>query len=529
MTSVCAPPPPPLSGDINTIDAVRFLNQATYGASATSIAELQTIGSYETWIQHQLDLPVSLSRPNTADDINNFESRRHDIWWKNVVEGEDQLRQRLAFAWSQIMVINDHDYELGLAQVPLAGYYDMLAELSTGNFRDLLERVTLHPLMGIFLSMLRNERADPARNVRPDENYAREILQLFTIGLYELDANGQARTDANGPIPTYDQQTIEQFAKVFTGWNLADAGEVWISNDLTTFDKESSMVPLEIYHDTTAKTLLNGVVLPAGQSARQDLTDALDNIFAHPNVGPFIARALIQRLVTSNPSPSYVGRVATVFNNDGSGVRGDLAAVSQAILLDDEARSGHSTMPETFGKVKEPVIRYTQVWRAFDAQPGPVAGGQYRSPQKALTQISDYTGQSILGAPSVFNFYLPDHPITPGSDLVAPELQIFSDVNAASVNNDLFDQVYANNNRRFTSNGTEVRIQIDREVALASDSDALLDHLDALLCAGQLPSAQRAAIATHLATLPTDEEGSEQRALDAIYCIVGSPAHIVQK
>ncbi len=514
---------------ISTIDAVRFLNQATFGASEQSIAELQAIGSCDLWIQQQLDLPASLSRPYTADDTSNYEPRRHDIWWKNVIEGQDQLRQRLAFAWSQIMVINDHDYELGLAQIPLAGYYDMLAEFATGNFRELLERVTLHPLMGIFLSMLRNERADPERNVRPDENYAREVLQLFTIGLYELDANGQPRNDDNGPIPSYDQETVQQFAKVFTGWNLADAGEVWVSNDLTTYDKESSMVPVEAYHDTSAKTLLNGVVLPAGQDARQDLDDALDNIFAHQNVGPFIAHALIQRLVTSNPTPAYIGRVAAVFADNGSGTRGDLAAVTRAILLDEEARNGHINMPDTFGKVKEPVIRYTQVWRAFDATPGPLSDGQYRSPQKALTQISDYTGQSVLGAPSVFNFYLPDHRVEPGDELVAPELQIFSDVNAASVNNDLFTQIYANNNRRFTPNGTEVRIQIDREVALASDAGALLDHLDVLLCAGQLPPAQRAAIASHLATLPSNEEGTEQRALDAIYCIVGSPANIVQK
>lgn len=445
------------------------------------------------------------------------------------MEGDDQLRQRLAFAWSQIMVVNDIDYELAVNQAALAHYYDMLAEAGTGNFRDLLERVTLHPVMGIFLSMLRNEKADPSRNVRPDENYAREVMQLFSIGLYELDRKGRAKTDSNGPIPAYDQRTVEQFAKVFTGWNLADAGEVWVSNDLTTFDKESPMLPLEIYHDTSAKTLLNGVTLPAGQTARADLDAALDNIFEHRNVGPFIARALIQRLVTSNPTPAYVGRVARVFNDDGHGTRGDLAAVAKAILTDREARNGHIAMPTSFGKVKEPVIRYTQLWRALDAEPGPLSDGVYKTPGKTAVTIADYTGQAVLGAPSVFNFYQPDHPLTPGDDLVSPEIQVLSEVNAASMNNDLFDQIYHNNNRIFTSNGTETRVQIDREVALARDVDGLLDHLDVLLCGGSLPAVQRAAIVAHLETLPTDEAGLVQRALDGLYCIVGSPVHLVQK
>ncbi len=354
-------------------------------------------------------------------------------------------------------------------------------------------------------------------------------MQLFSIGLFELDVDGRIKTDANGPVPSYSQETVEQFAKVFTGWNLADAGETWVSNDLTSFDKESPMVPLETYHDTTAKRLLNGVKLPAGQSARADLTAALDNIFDHPNVGPFIGHALIQRLVTSNPSPPYVGRVAAVFNDDGRGVRGDLQAVVRAILTDTEASNGHVDAPETFGKVKEPVLRYTQLWRALDVQPGPRSGGVYKTPGKTAVTIADYTGQAVLGAPSVFNFYLPDNPLTPGDQLVSPEIQILSEVNAASVNNDLFDQIYHSNNRIFTSNGTEARVQIDREVALTKSTDALLDHLDVLLCAGALPAAQRRAIASHLDTLPLDEAGRVQRALDAIYCIVGSPTHLVQK
>lgn len=521
---------PLASGDLSRAEAVRFLQQATFGPNPEAIEEVMAMG-IGGWIDQQLAASPSLTTPYVrANSTGSLGTTRHHIWWINAMEGSDQLRQRMAFAWSQIFVVSDIDYELAIAQYAVSSYYDMLATEGLGSFRNLLEQITLHPVMGIYLSMLRNERADPARNVRPDENFAREVLQLFTIGLYELNDDGTVRSDSTGPIPTFDQVTIEEFAKVFTGWNLAGA-EVWVSNDLTKFDKETPMEPVEEYHDRTSKRLLNGTVLPAGQDARTDLSQALDNIVAHPNVGPFVCRLLIQRLVTSNPSPGYVRRVAAVFGDNGGGARGDMAAVIRAVLTDDEARNGHIANPDTFGKIKEPAMRLTQVWRAFSAVPGSDADGIYRPYAKAIDQIEDVLGQAPMRSPSVFNFFQPDHRAEPGGDLVAPEAQILAEIDLASTNNMLFMQIYDDNNRRSTRTNTAV-INIDREVALASDIDALIDHLDVLLTAGQLPSDHAAAIAVHLATEHPDASDPDvliDRCLDAIFCIVGSPFHLVQK
>jgi len=517
-------------GPVSSTDAVRLLHQATFGPSAEGIDEVMTLG-VDGWIDAQFAAEPSLTAPYVkAHSSGSLGTTRHHIWWKNAMEGSDQLRQRMAFAWSQIFVVSDIDYELAIAQYAVSDYYDMLATDGLGSFRELLEKVTLHPVMGIYLSMLRNERADPDRNVRPDENFAREVLQLFTIGLYELDVDGTIRTDEFGPIPTFGQTTIEEFAKVFTGWNLADTDR-WISNDLTAYDKESPMQPVEEYHDQSAKALLNGTVLPAGQDARSDLGQALDNIVAHPNVGPFVSRLLIQRLVTSNPSPAYIERVAAAFDDDGSGNRGNIAAVARAILVDDEARTGHLTAPDTFGKIKEPAMRLTQIWRAFDAVPGAEADGVYRPYAKAISQIEDVLGQAPMRSPSVFNFFQPDHRADPDADLVAPEAQILAEIDLASTNNMLFTQIYSDNNRR-SDRANIATINIDREMALASDVDGLIDHLDVLLMAGQLPAAHKRAIADHILAThsdTTDPEVLVDRCLDAIFCVVGSPFHLVQK
>ena len=350
-------------------EAFRFLNQATFGATEADARELIDIG-IDDWIDRQIAQPASLQLPylNTLpapERLPQLQPDRVDAWFRNVIDGPDQLRQRVAFALSQIMVVS----EVGaLRQAPygLAGYYDMLAENAFGNFRDLLEDVTLHPSMGVYLSMLGNQRADPDRNISPDENYAREMMQLFTIGLVELNLDGTIRTDARGrEIPTYNQDIIEGFAHVFTGWNYAEGAN--FNRARRTIPNQT--MPMELYpdyHSTEAKQLLNGVQLPEGQSGLQDLEDALDNVFAHPNVGPFIATRLIERLVTSNPTPGYVARVASTFNDNGSGVRGDLEAVVRAILLDDVARSSATT--SSSGKLKEPLLRLTQLWRAYDVR-----------------------------------------------------------------------------------------------------------------------------------------------------------------
>ncbi len=525
-TSTGSPVPVDPDGPIRTAAAVRFLNQATFGASHAAITELQSIGTYQAWIEAQMRAPISLTQPWTEANSNGSNSAyRHYVWWENALTGPDQLRQRIAFALSQIFVISDLDYLLSNGQYGVTQYYDMLARNAFGNFRDLLEEVTLHPVMGIYLSMVRNQRADPVRNIRPDENFAREVLQLFSIGLYELSSDGTVQTRSGVPIPSFDQETVENFARVFTGWNFADTGS-WDSNRAR--DLRLPMTPFEDYHDTSAKTLLRGTTLPAGQGAREDLGAALDNIFDHPNVGPFIARQLIQKLVTSNPSSGYVGRVAAAFNNNGSGVRGDLGAVVNAILIDPEARSGHRTDPTTFGKVKEPIMRLTQLWRAFDAFPGPTAEGRYRTRFRTLDAISSVFGQAVLESPSVFNFFRPDHPLEPGGALVAPESQILSEVNLATTNNMLFAQVYGLNNR-VEGQGNQTFITIDREMQLASNPVELVDHLNDLLMAGSLSSDFRTALVQHLNTHPSDDEGLLYRVMDGIFCIVASPFHHVQQ
>ncbi len=519
--------PPEDAGPATRADAARFLTQATFGATELSIEELVALGSYGDWITAQLEMKPSLTEPYVEANSNgSLGTTRHYIWWENAIRGGDQLRQRLAFAWSQIFVVSDRDYELSNAQYAMTNFYDMLAVASTGNFRTMLEQVTLHPVMGVYLSMVRNQQANPELNIRPDENFAREVMQLFTIGLYVLSPTGEVLTEDGEPVPAYDQRTVEEFARVFTGWNFSDSRSY---TDTNFTDKRPPMEPWEEFHDRGAKGLLGGARLPAGSDARPELRAALDNIFAHPNVGPFLARQLIQRLVTSNPTPEYVGRVAAVFDDNSQGERGDLKAVTHAVLTDAEARSGHLSMPERFGKIKEPILRLTGVWRAFDAVPGPgVNNGQYQASTKAIDQIQSVVGQAPMRAQSVFNFYPPDAPLEAGSALVAPELSILTEIDVASTNNMLFQQIYSDNNRA-DGDTNAARIDVEREVAMADDPSRLVEHLEVLLLSGPLPDAARQALVAHLRSHPETPEGLFARTLDAIYGVVGSPFHSVQK
>ncbi|MCH7854902.1 MAG: DUF1800 family protein, partial [Proteobacteria bacterium] len=302
-------PPPPAPPPVTMTEAFQFLNQASFGATEDEAQVI--IGSgIEAWIDQQLQQQASLQLPYLrAVPPPQFpfqlQPERIDIWFRNVVNGDDQLRQRVAFALSEIMVVSQIG-ALGGLPFSLADYHDLLATNAFGNYRQLLEAVTLHPAMGVYLSMLGNEKPDSALNIRPDENYARELMQLFSIGLVELNLDGTIVRDAqNQPVPTYNQQVIEGFAHVYTGWNFAGAP----SFDLAMPNAFNQTAPMQLYpshHDSGEKLLLNGLTLPAGQTGDQDLAAALDNIFNHPNVGPFISIRLIQRLVTSNPSPSYV-------------------------------------------------------------------------------------------------------------------------------------------------------------------------------------------------------------------------------
>ncbi len=519
------PGPPPVP--ITKAEAYQFLNQATFGATEAEAQRVIAMGP-EAWIDQQLQQPASLQLPflqqvPPPQFMFELQPDRVDIWFRNVLSGSDQLRQRVAFALSEIMVVSQLGV-LGDQPYALASYYDVLAQNAFGNYRQLIEQVTLHPAMGVYLSMLGNEKPDPVRNIRPDENYARELMQLFSIGLVELNPDGTVRLDAQDqPIPPYDQAVIEGFAHVFTGWTY-DSAPVFQGAFPTPQRQTTPMQLWPSFHDTGPKTLLNGVTLPAGQTGEQDLGDALDNVFNHPNVGPFITIRLIQRLVTSNPSPGYVSRVAAVFDDNGRGVRGDLGAVVKAILLDDEARP--ALRMELDGKLKEPLLRLTQLWRNYDAQS---ASGRY-----PLDFAYIIFGQGPLQSPSVFNFFSPFY-APPGeirdSGLVAPELEIATEYLNTYVTNYMFCQTFFWNQEQSDDCGpvTDDTVLIDttEEVALANDANALIDRVADKLLGEEISTTLRAEIERMLALVPVDQ--ANLRAAETIYLIVTSPEYAYQR
>lgn len=516
------PPPPPPPPPVTQDEAFQFLNQATFGATEAEVQRVVDM-RFEAWIDEQLALPASLQLPHVQSlpipqFIGELQNDRIDIWFRNALHGDDQLRQRVAFALSEIMVVS----QLGVLNnypYALASYYDMLAENAFGNYRDLIEQVTLHPAMGVYLSMLGNEKPDPANNIRPDENYARELMQLFSIGLVELDLDGTVRTDGQGqPIPTYDQAVIEAFAHVYTGWNFAG----FIDFRLAQPTLINQVIPMQLYpayHDTGSKTLLGGVTIPAGQDGNQDLAMALDNIFNHPNVGPFMATRLIERLTTSNPSPQYVERVARVFNDNGRGERGDLGALVKAILLDPEARS---TAGEASGKIKEPLLRLTQLFRAYDAKS---QSGRY-----PLGFAYVVLGQGPLQSPSVFNFFSPSYaPAGEIRDLgyVAPELEIATEYLNTYVTNYMFFQAFGLNQTVPDLEPDDVYIDFSEEMAVAGDVDALINMVAGKLLGGRISDTLRNEIAAMLALIPDTE--TALRAAETIYFVTTSPEYAYQR
>lgn len=517
-------PPPP--DPITKSEAFQFLNQTTFGATEAEAQRVIDMG-YETWIDEQILLPPSLqlpyidSLPVQPGETFLLNQDRVDIWFRNAVRGNDQLRQRVAFALSEIMVVSEQGALINFPYA-LSSYYDLLVNGAFENYRDLIEDVTLHPAMGVYLSMLGNEKPNPTLNIRPDENYARELMQLFSIGLVELNLDGSQQLDINNqPIPTYDQAVIEGFAHVFTGWHFAGA-----ANFQSAFpNKANQVIPMQLYsafHDTGEKQVLNGVTIPQGQTGDQDLEAALDNIFNHANVAPFISFRLIQRLVTSNPSPAYIQRVASVFNDNGSGERGDLAAVVKAILLDPEARPDVRT--EATGKMKEPLLRLTQIWRAYNATS---ASGKLKLPA-----VNFFFGQGPLQSPSVFNFFSPFY--APAGEIrnggyTAPELQIATEYQNTFVTNYLLYQVF-----EFNSENTgrleedDIYILIDEEVALANNPTALVDRIAEKLLGGDISDTLRSETIAMIERF-TDPGSEILIAVDAIYFIVTSPEFAFQK
>ena len=478
-------------------DAMRLLIQATYGPRSEDFRYLRQIGA-AAWLQEQL----SLTPTSWLDTFNKwvnywveqggaFEAPHPDTFWDIALNAEDQLRQRTVLAWSELFVISNAAALAPYGEVPNT-YLDMLGNHAFGNFRDLLEAVTKHPGMGVYLSMLGNEKEDAELNIRPDENYAREIMQLFTIGLKELNQDGSPKVDPMGEvIETYTPDTIREYAKVFTGWHAAGTVAVTWDRDTENLNLAgiraiAPMEPVEEYHQKTEKRLLRDYYVPAGQMAEEDLKIALDSLFYHPNIAPFISRFLIQRFVTSNPSPAYIGRVAAVFNDDGNGTRGNLTAVITAVLFDEESRKDPSLKDEGFGKYKEPILRMTHLNRMFDVV--------INTSHNSLGREGDI-GQFILRSPSVFNFFQPD--FSPVGEfesrgLVAPEKQIINEGSVIRQLNTIERLVRSYYGTAFREQQFEgdcswcPHLNVDEEVAiLASEGlEALVDHLLVYLLSG---------------------------------------------
>lgn len=531
------PAAPPSAETTAKNNAARFLTQATFGPRPADVNAVVASG-YGAWIDQQIAMPArshllyieeAKARRAAAATDGKADFREEDSYeaiWQQWLWGNDQLRARMSFALSEIMVISNTAPDI--YPEAMSSYMDALNKNAFSTYRELLEAVTLQPAMGYYLNMMGSEREDPANNKLPNENYAREVLQLFSIGLYELNPDGSRKLDATGkPIPSYDESIVKGFAQAFTGWNFA-------GNDTTKpgsfYDpKENWRESLKAWpakHSTGTKKLLSGVVLPAGQSPEADMKAALDNIANHPNVGPFIGRQLIQRFVTSNPSPAYIARVTAVFNNNGRGVRGDLGAVIKAVLLDDEAHTAPAANNTTMGKQREPVIRFANILRAFN---GTSKNGL--NSIDYLDSADNALGQSPLLAPSVFNFFSPNY-TRPGklaaANMVAPEFQITNEIQTIGTANFFYNLV---RDEGYGHGDSRVVLDLKPALALANDPTKLVDYLDQLLTHGQLSSNTRNTIIDSLSAMKFDNSdwSRKLRVRTALTLTVLSSDFVIQK
>ena len=580
--------------------AVRFLNMATFGATKNEVEYLRQIG-IEDWVDEQLNAPSAYD--SDSDDHLSYAQRMIDIaimadpvkwnhtreeyldtsndivfnreygafhpqfyfnstWFENALNAQDQLRQRVAYALSQILVISpDGEKLLSRRWEAFAYHNDILAKYAFGNYRDLLLAITKSPGMGVFLTYQGNEKGDPVTHRQPDENYARELMQLFSIGLFQLNLDGTPKLDANGHmIPTYTQADIEEMARVFTGWDLSKNSRYGLQSPQNNGNYLEDMEFTAQYHDDGEKTVL-GHTIPAGQGIH-DIEAAIDVLMQNDSMAPFISKLLIQRLVTSNPTPAYVARVATVFNDNGNGVKGDLKAVVRAILLDDEALRGEAANPH-FARYKEPLIAYTQLLRAFDVHYAPTWNSKWIFGQDAMSMHDVYYfdtedlkaafGQAPMRSPTVFNFYSPDYVPNDShfkdNDLVAPEMQIQSAQMMINYSNYLWDRLDVNEELRDTTRmHSRYRITfvpekdiVMRELRdysnMSNDTykgkaiDALLPHLNDKMTNGEMDATQLNAIKTHLmqTSYSTNLDGVRKMIRDAVYAFATSSTYMVQR
>jgi uncharacterized protein (DUF1800 family) len=544
---------------VSPADASRFLAQATFGATDSDIRFVAKAG-FQAWLNAQFQIPQILQEPTVdqqlqlnhppcatgdlACNVSLFVQNSSDAhlvqqgFWQQALDGTDQLRQRVTYALTEMLVISDVTAAVQVMPRSEAAYYDILGADAFGNFRTLLEDVTLSPAMGQFLSMLGNDKGTASTD--PDENYAREVMQLFTIGLYQLNQDGTQKLDSMGnPIPTYSNQDVMGIAKVFTGfsWNIpGDTSDAAWSNGYAYVGPGfgEDLLPMQSFpnhHSINEKNFL-GVTIPASSNADPvgDLKTALDTLFNHPNLPPFFSKQMIQHLVTSNPSPAYVSRVAAVFKDNGSGVRGDMKAVLQAILLDDEARNTTAAAANPqFGKVREALLRFTEWARAFTAQS---RGGVFlmASPEDPMSGL----GEMSLRAPTVFNWFAPTY-TPPGTSiesagLLAPEEGMTDVSTVVGYLNFMQSAIDAS-----VTNGPDIYSNYSAEIALAANAEALLDRVNLLLMADAMNATLRSQIlaAVNAIAIPAGDAAAIQAALTArvktaIYLTMASPAFAAQ-
>jgi len=537
-------------------EAARFLQQAQFSSTQEEIADLRK-NSYASWLARQFDTVQGQTgwswleaRGYGKMDVNGYHGSTYPadfMLWSQLMSGPDMMRKRMALALSeQFVVAMTGDYFTWRSHA-FAHYWDTLVRNAFGNFRQLLQDVTLHPAMGFYLNTKGSQKEDARTGRLPDENYAREVMQLFTIGLYQLNPDGTEKHDANGkPIETYTQSDVSNLARVFTGYDFdrSDGVRVLVTGQTWTVEsRDFTRKPMAFdatKHSTLAATFL-GVTIPANTSGPAALKTALDTLFNHPNVGPFFARQMIQRLVTSNPSAAYVGRVAAKFNNNGSGVRGDLRTVWSAILLDDEARGAQSLTNLRFGKLREPMLRLIQWARSFGVTS---AAGSWKVFD--TTSVDSKLGQSPLRAPSVFNYFRPGF-IPPGTVMAAekapaPEFQLVNEITVG---------VYLNYMQGVIRYGIscpkpsvpeasyasayvpDVIANYAQEQLLVTNAAALVAHLSLVLCAGQLSAATKSLIVNALNTTPVTPASTAtlklERIASAVLLVMASADYLIQK
>jgi len=506
-------------------EASRFLAQASMGASRAQISRVQTLG-YAGWLEEQFDMPSSGTRwdwlvANGYADLShkNDEAGFYSAAWIKLLDAPDTLRQRITLALSEIFVTAiDVLIGGGWKQFGAAAYLDLLEANAFGNHRVLLQHISLSVAMGEFLTFRGSAKANATTGALPDENYARELMQLFTIGLVRLNLDGTPQRNGGNTIDTYGQDDITGLARVFTGWDFDLAGLTGTAATATPDFMRRPLVQVGSRYESGAKTFL-GTTIGGGTPAAQSLTAALDAIFAHANVAPFFSRQLIQRLVTSNPSPAYVARVATVFNDDGKGARGNLRAVIRALLLDVDARS--IAPSSSSGKLREPMLRFCGWARAYSvtSPSGAWAIGNTSDPATRLAQ-------SPLRSPSVFNFfrpgYVPPNSALGSAALVAPEFQIANESSVVGYVN--FMQ------RAVAGNVADITPDYSTLLPLADDAQALVDEINLVLAANQLSAATTTLLVGALQTMPGGTDPARRNRVNAaLVLVLAAPEFIVQK